>query len=401
MAESNQRVTLYCPTPDLPQGGGAERVMMTLARELVLRDVAVDFVVNREGECWETMHPRVPLVSLGTSRSMALPPLMRHLRRARPDALLTTCFSGNLFGLMARTLPGPRFRTVVRLETHLSRYLTSPRLQLRLRAALLRTLLPRADAIIAQCPAMVDDLAACAPRSVGLATAVPNPVDIAGIARMAAAPCPHPWLVPDRPAPTLVTASRLMPVKDIPTLLRAFARLTAARPARLLILGDGPERVPLEAMIRDLGLRERVDIAGHQPNPHAYIARADAFVFASSNEGLGNVLVEALACGTPVVSTDYQVGARDILANGRYGALVPVGDDAALAAAISDTLDNPPARAPLVERARGYDLPVSVNCYLRVLGLAHEAGASARNAYSAPADAGSGELAGDTTAVSS
>lgn len=365
-----RRAALYCPTPDLPQGGGAERVMMTVAGELARRGVDVRFIVNRMGPCWDQLSPDVRLVNLRTHRRTALLGLLRHIRAEQPDVLFSTCLSGNLNALLARWLNGARVRTVIRPETCLSRYLSAPTMGRRVFARLLRRLLPAADAVIVQCPAMADDVLSFAPGTRGKVTAINNPHDIPAIVARALEPCDHPWLCGDRDEPTILTAARLLPIKDLPTLLRAFAVLTGSRPARLVILGDGPERERLEGLAHRLGIAPRVDFAGHQANPYAYMARADCFALSSINEGLGNVLVEAMACGTPVASTDYPVGARDILDGGRLGGLSPVGDHEALARSIAAILDAPPDPAILRAAALEYDLPASIDRHISVLGLA-------------------------------
>jgi glycosyltransferase involved in cell wall biosynthesis len=138
----------------------------------------------------------------------------------------------------------------------------------------------------------------------------------------------------------VLSVSRLSPEKDIPTLLDAFARLHQARPhSRLLLAGDGPDRARLQALVAQHGLQAVVQLPGRVAQPMAWMARADVFVLASQYEGFGNVLVEALASGVPVVSTDCPVGPREILQDGRYGRLVPVGDVAALALAMGQALD--------------------------------------------------------------
>jgi len=166
---------------------------------------------------------------------------------------------------------------------------------------------------------------------------------------------------------------RLDPQKDFPTLIRAFARVRAQRPARLIVLGaEGHERhskyvAELKALPARLGIADDVDLPGFRHNPFAFMSRAAVFVLSSIYEGLGNVLIEALACGTPVVSTDCPSGPAEILEGGRFGALVPVGDDAAMAAAIAATLDRPPAAATLRERARMFSVERAVDRYLDLM----------------------------------
>ena len=153
---------------------------------------------------------------------------------------------------------------------------------------------------------------------------VPNPVPHDDVAAMAAAPLDHPWF--DEPGvPVILSAGRLVGQKDFSTLIRAFAQVVKSRPARLVILGEGRERGALAALARELGVAEGVDLPGFVANPFAWMARARVFAVSSIYEGLSMVLVEAMACGTPVVSTDCPHGPRELLEDGRWGRLVPVG----------------------------------------------------------------------------
>jgi glycosyltransferase involved in cell wall biosynthesis len=159
---------------------------------------------------------------------------------------------------------------------------------------------------------------------------------------------------------------RLQQQKDYPTLLHAFAQVRQTRPVHLLILGEGKERAQLEELIKKLGLEDDVSMPGFVMNPYAYMARASMFVLSSRWEGLPTVLIEALCCGTPVVSTDCPSGPREILKDGQYGQLVPVGEANALAQAIASTLDSK-APGPPLESWQPYDLQNVVNQYLDLL----------------------------------
>jgi glycosyltransferase involved in cell wall biosynthesis len=168
---------------------------------------------------------------------------------------------------------------------------------------------------------------------------------------------------------------RLEPQKDLATLVRAFARVRRDRPARLLIVGaaDKPADTPgrtatLRALATEQGVADDLDLPGWTDNPFAWLSRAAVFVLSSRHEGFGNVLVEALACGCPVVSTDCPSGPAEILESGRYGRLVPVGDDVAMAEAIGATLDTPPDRVPLRERAGAFTARRGVARYEALLG---------------------------------
>ncbi len=146
--------------------------------------------------------------------------------------------------------------------------------------------------------------------------------------------------IPPTAHPLLVAVGRLAPEKNLPLLFRAVGRIVREQPVTLYVLGEGRERPRLEDLIQSLGLQSHIHLLGFQRNPHAYVKRADLFVLSSDYEGFANVLVEALAVGTPVVATDCPYGPREVLADGQYGRLVPPGDEAALAQAIRSALQD-------------------------------------------------------------
>ncbi|MCX8018578.1 MAG: glycosyltransferase, partial [Rhodocyclaceae bacterium] len=169
--------------------------------------------------------------------------------------------------------------------------------------------------------------------------------------------------------PVILGLGELGARKDFATLIRAFARLRARRRARLLILGRGRQRERLLALAAALGVKDDVALPGFVPDPYAYLAHAALFVLSSRWEGLPFALVEALAVGTPAVATDCPSGPREVLADGRYGALVPVGDDRALAEAMEATLDRPLPRLVLQQAARRFEIESATSAYLSAMGL--------------------------------
>ena len=193
-----------------------------------------------------------------------------------------------------------------------------------------------------------------------------NPVLSPDLDRKALESAGHPW-IDDPVRPVVLAIGRMKKVKDFSTLLSAFARLLAQRPAKLIVLGEGRLRPKLLSLAQRLRIAEHVDFPGFVKNPYAYLSRADLFVLSSRYESLSNVLIEALACGCPVVSTDCPVGPREILEGGRFGALVPVGDPEALAAAMARALDEPPRRDALRERASFFSVDRAVDRYEELL----------------------------------
>jgi glycosyltransferase involved in cell wall biosynthesis len=364
------------------EGGGAQRSMVDLARGFAAQGHRVDMLAIRpRGELRESLGSAVNVISLagllsrlplvaGAKRRRALasiPALVAYLRRERPAALLSTSHSTNIAVALAGRLARTPTRIVLRIDSQLTRSptLAGTRTQRR-RERRARRYFPWADRLIAISEGVADDAARVTGVPRERITAIHNPVLSLALRERGADPVDDPWLAPDGP-PVILGVGRLVEQKDFPTLVRAFARLRARRSARLLILGEGPERAALERLVAELGLAADVRLRGRVPGAPAFMARAAVFVLSSAWEGFGRVLVEALAMGCPVVSTDCPSGPREILENGLYGPLVPVGDDAALAAAIESVLERPPERAALRKRAEDFSLERGVERYLAVL----------------------------------
>lgn len=365
--------------------GGVQRTMLTLAGGLAARGLAVDLLVpDDRGPFRDQVPANVRLVNLSRwwlrapvirdrKRRKALlmaPAVADYLRRERPAALLSASHYVNLAALWGRDLAGTGTRLVISQRTQLSVAITNSRLPLLRRRPLLawltRRYYPRADAIVAVSDGVADDLATVARLPRDRVQTVYNPTDLDLIDRRAAEPAPHPWL-DDGGAPVIVAVGRLAAQKDFATLLRAFARVRERRPARLLILGEGRLRPALEAQVAQLGLGAAVALPGYAENPFAALARADLYVMSSRYEGLPGALIQALACGCRVVSTDCPSGPAEILDHGRYGRLVPVGDAPALTEAMLAALDTPPDPGRQRARAAQFSVPRAVDAYLDLL----------------------------------
>lgn len=360
---SGRRVALFVPSL---VGGGAEKVMLEIARQLARRRFAVDFLITRGGGAlWGSVPKNVRLLDLDSWKVVtALPGLVRYVRRERPTVLLSTLEASNMTALLAKRFFVPDLRLVVRQQTHYTAQFQARGFRKRMMAIAMKRLLPAADAVIAVSLRVAEDLRRTIPRA-GPVWTVPSPVVTPELFEKAGSPVDHPWLG-DRRTPVILTAGRLCAEKDQPTLLRAFAEVRQARAARLIVLGEGPEGDRLAALARELGVHADVDFRGFQSNPIAYMARAQLFVLSSIYEGLPSVLIEAMACGTPVVSTDCPGSVREILEDGTWGRLAPVGDWRTLARAIHDTLDDPVPSERLVARALHYSADVSMERHLEL-----------------------------------
>jgi glycosyltransferase involved in cell wall biosynthesis len=226
---------------------------------------------------------------------------------------------------------------------------------------------PLADAVIAPSDGVGEDLIRHAAVAREQLHVIPNPIVNERLHALATAPLEDPWMH-DRSVPVILGAGSLDPRKDFATLIRAFADLRTRRRARLVILGRGRERDRLLELARELGVADDVKLPGFEPNPYRWMARASVFALTSRREGSGAVLVEAMACGTPVVATDCPSGPGEILDSGRYGELVSVGDSEAVAAALRRSLDDPTPKALLDEAIAPFGVQRSARRYLQALG---------------------------------
>ena len=355
--------------PDL-RGGGAERVNIDLAHEFARAGHEVEFVLMQaRGEFLEEAREHFSVIDLATARARSMPlALARYLRHRRPNALLAAMWPLTVIAPLAARLSGHRCKVMISEHGILSaQYRDWGR---RHRAAL------RASMAVGY---------RLAGHRVGVSSGVAADIaTLSGMRRDAFDVIHNP--VPPRPEPSsqeirdaeglwsgpkgarIVTVGTMKTVKNHPLLLRAFARLDQPD-ARLMFVGDGAGRDALLSLAKDLGINERVIFAGFHRDPTPFYKTADLFVLSSDYEGFGNVIVEALACGTPVVSTDCPSGPGEILDGGRFGRLVPVGDAGAMAEAIHAALNAPANCDALKRRAADFSPGIAARKYLNLLDL--------------------------------
>ncbi len=370
--DSSKRIAIFL---SFSGDGGVEHMMVNLAGAIARLGIPVELVRARaQGGHADRVPEGVSVVDLGSRHTWSsLPALIRYLRQERPAALLAAKDRANRTALRARRLAGAPTRVAVRLGNHLSRSLEG-RSALRrwLRTAPMRRSYHQADAVIAVSGGVAEDTAEVTGLPREAIHVLPNPVVTPDLEEKARPEPGHPWLRErgSGAPPVLLAIGRLSRQKDFPTLLGAFARLREGRRARLVVLGEGPDRADLEGLAARLGIAEDTDFPGFAANPFPHIRRADLFVLSSAWEGSPNALTEALALGTPAVATDCPSGPAEILEGGRYGSLVPVGDPAALAEAMARTLERPLPAAFLRHGAERYRDSESARRYLDVMGIA-------------------------------
>jgi glycosyltransferase involved in cell wall biosynthesis len=364
--------------------GGVERVILNLASSLAEQGLKIDLVLLKAGGVnLDQMHPKVRLVDLNTVRvddrrkfksptgfqsTRSLFKLIKYLRQEKPAVLLSATHFPNEVAILAKHLAQVPTRVVVSEHTALSvEARRVEQVSARLAPLTARLLYPFADDIIAVSQGVATDLARLTGLKPDRIQVIYNPVIMPNLIERAQEPIDHPWFA-ENELPVVLGVGRFVEQKSFSTLIRAFAQVRKVRPARLVLLGGGRERSRLQALVNELDLAADVALLEFVKNPYPFMKRAGVFVLSSAWEGLPTVLIEAMALQTPIVSTNCPFGPQEILADGKYGTLVPVGDEAAIAREILNVLSNPPVP---VDPAwcQQFTLQAATQNYLSVLGI--------------------------------
>jgi glycosyltransferase involved in cell wall biosynthesis len=348
-------------------GGGAEKMALALAEGMRANDVACRLVVCDDRRDY-SVPPWLEVVCLNCHRvAFSAIPLARWLRRERPPWLLSFITECNGMAVVARGLAGTRTKVILRVENTPSKaYATRTSAFSKLSFRMMPYLYPRANGLIAISDGVKDDMVRFASLAPERIHTIYNPAYPQDLDTLASMECAHPWLAEGRSIPVIITAARLTSAKNLACAIRAFSFVLKTRPAKYIILGQGPLRQELQRLSDELGCGDDIDFAGFHPNPYPFLRRADIFLLSSDFEGFGNVLVEALACGLRVVATDCPSGPREILNHGAYGSLVPVGDSEAMARAMLAAIDAPKNPAGR-KRAAAFASPAIARRYLKVI----------------------------------
>ena len=334
---------------------------MNLAGELTRRGWELTVVTMSNGAGWpQNMPPAVKWLNLGKTGQLDIPHMILRLARVirftQPALIHTRVYFTAVVTHLARRLAGGDYAQVSAIDCTLSQYLQNESLP-RMRRLACRSILPRLDHIVAVSTGVKKDLVQNFQVESARCSVIWNSVETENVRRAADQDIPEDNAVDD--SPLIVTAGRLVREKNFELLLRSFARVRANRAVRHHILGAGPEKSKLEKMASELGVESSVNFKGYVTNPFKYFRAADVFVMSSESEGFGNVVVEAMACGTAVVSTRYQHGADEIITDGLNGLLVPCGDSERMAVAIQSLLDDDRKRRRIAEagqrRAEDFD----------------------------------------------
>lgn len=353
-------------------GGGAERVLLNLAQGIAGHGYSVDFVLAQfEGALKNQIPENIRLVVLNKKifssfRTIrCIPLLASYLRTNKPDTLITA-LHGNVVAGLAKSISGSHVKLIFTEHNTFSiqNRLFSPFVA-RLNEILVKIIYPHAEKIVAVSEGVANDLIEVTriPRS--RVEVIMNPVITPVMLKKKNEQLSNPWFDPGSPK-VILAVGRLTEQKDFSTLIRAFAAVNSARKCRLMILGEGELRSDLQALSRELGIEDRVKLPGFVDNPYAYMSNSALFVLSSRWEGLPTVLIEAMACGTPVISTNCPSGPKEILKDGGYGRLIPVGAVEELTKALEDGLDGKIPSAP-VESWQPFTLENVVNQYINLV----------------------------------
>lgn len=369
---------------------GVDRIARNLLPEIARRGYAVDLLkVRRHGPELGPEAVGIRVIDTGSRSTFgALPALVRYLRHERPDVLFSDKDKVNRLALLAHALARVKTELVFRSGTTISVDVAHrTRFDRWMQRLSMKYLYRHARALVVPSVASAKDhirFAGLQPERVHV---LPSPVVPARVLERPIGKPDHPWFAAGCP-PVVLGVGELSARKDFATLVRAFALVRRDLPCRLVILGSGREMAALRQLAADLKVSEDVDFAGFQADVFPFMAHAAVFALTSRWEGMPVALIEALACGTPVMATDCAGGSRELLRDGKLGPLLPIGDDRLLAVELRRLLQTPKASDPLREAARPYGIEAATTAYLAVMGLpAHAEGGDADQR---PADPGSG-----------
>lgn len=368
---SQSRVALLLQNP---YQGGIERVLINLARGLRAQGILVDLLIrSSDTPFFNQLEPEVNVIQLAPAeKSDVRSALIGYCEQMRPAILLTGKEEDGAMAVSIKSALEVSPRISLGVHLNYTAQLNSRRagvIRKFRRYRQIRKLYRGADTLICVSEGVCDDISRILKKTPVETLVLPNPVITPELGELAAQGVDHPWLREPGGVPVLLGVGRMGKIKNFPLLIKAFARVRTHRDCRLIILGDGRQRRKLVALAQRLGVADDVDFPGFVDNPYAYMSRSALFVLSSEWEGLPTVLIEALAVGIPVVSTDCPSGPSEILQGGRFGKLVPTGDEVALSDAIITTLSQQQDPQQLRDAVKPYTMEASCKAYIQKLGL--------------------------------
>ncbi len=364
-----QRRTICLTCPEL--AGGIGRVIVNLANEFSDMGFRVHLLLERPvGPFLKLLRVEIQVISLPSTHQISgIPFLISYLLRHRPSVLITPVVQHTVLALLARRIT--RVKTMIFPTVHstYSRKFENLKASKRIkRLNKIRKYYPQCDGIICVSGGVKEDFCSLTGIHPELITTIYNPVVNSQLYKMAEEPVEHPWFNAGQP-PVIISVGRLEEAKNFSLLIDTFEIVRKRKRSRLVIVGEGSERKALEQLISSSPHQSDIQLVGNQNNPYKFVKRAKLFVLTSFWEGLPTVLIEALALGTPVVSTDCPSGPREILENGRFGPLVPIGTATDLAESILKILDHPTPSNLLVDGADRFNAHHIGTKYLGLFGF--------------------------------
>ncbi len=360
-------ITFTAPALD----GGIGRNILNLTEAFHDLGCRTHLLIDKpRGPYLEQLHPSAKTFHLSTSHPLSgLPTMVRYLWRNKPDIILTPNVRHTMLLLNARRLTRSSTRLFVNVHNTYSktfRKLSDAKRRKRIKK--ISTLYPHCDGIIPVSHGVAMDLCELTGLPPEMVTTIHNPVVTSRLEKLATETPSHPWFT-DNKSPIILSVSRLEKAKNLPLLIDAFEMVRNQLCCRLAIIGMGSQYKTIESRVQASPFRSEILLLGHRKNPYKYMKHASLLVLSSSWEGFGNVLVEAMAVGTPVVSTNCPHGPREILDEGRLGPLVPINDATALADGILQALSSPIAATLLIGGAERFRDSIIAKKYLQLFGL--------------------------------
>jgi glycosyltransferase involved in cell wall biosynthesis len=353
-----KKITFFIPSLE---GGGAEKVFVNLVNYISSKDYQVDLIlVNKKGEYCDQVSKNVRVIDLELFRSWkSIFPLIHYLKKEKPRVLISSLDHVNIIAIIAKKLARVQSRVIIRQANYFS---ASASRKIR---SLANIFYKKADRIIAVSKGVKSDLIQNLKIKESKIETVYNPINVEGISKKSEEKVVSDFI--DNDSKIILAVGSFEKQKNFSGLIRAFEILSKKRPdIKLVILGEGSLRLDLESLVEELSLGDKVLLPGFVDNPYKYMKRADVFVLSSINEGLPNVILEAMACGTPIVSTNCPSGPKEILKGGEYGILVDLDNPDSLAKAIDKTLDNPIESEKLINRAKDFSIDKIGKEYLKL-----------------------------------
>lgn len=352
--------------------GGVQRMMVSLANYLVAHDIDVTILLLRkEGEFIKIVDNKVNIESFKTDTYLSLlPQLVKKLKQGKYDLLFTATPSLNVVAIIASLIV--KVKVVISERSDPLKEFIGTRFGFyKLAYAFIPLLYRYADEIVCVSQGVANSLVKMAMISKSRIQVIYNPAYNPNSKLQVDEQVEHPWLL-NKTIPVIISAGRLAKQKNFTLLINAFCILQQRRPLRLIILGEGPDESELKKLVEKLGITSSVDFVGFKINPIAWISKADVFVLSSLWEGFGNILIDALASRTTIVSTDCKSGPSEILDGGTYGYLLSDFTPLNMATYIEKALDAPFNKELLLSRASMFSTNIIMRDYEKVFGLSFE-----------------------------